>query len=312
MNTQHLNYAIEIERAGSFTKAAHNLFMAQPNLSKAVKELEEQLGYEIFERTPTGIIPTEKGCDFLVHAKRILEHIEELEALGTSKKADKQQFHISIPRGSYIAEGFTEFVSELDSGSGMDITIQETNSIQAINNVAYEKFNMGIIRYQSIYEDYFVDFIRSKQLQQELVWEFEYLVVMSKDHPLASASSIQAKDLFDYIELSHADLVIPYVDRKSMGPHEQAEDLGKHIYVFDRGCQFDLLTRVPNTYMWVSPLPEIYLEQYGLVQRKCSIPNNSYKDVLIFRNGYKFSELDKKFKSKLYLARNEVAYGKYE
>ena len=311
MNTQFFSYAIEIERTGSITKAAHNLFMAQPNLSKAIKELEKQLGYEIFERTQTGIVPTEKGRNFLVHAKSIMEHVGELEALGLEEKMDSQRFRISIPRGSYIAEGFTEFVAQLDTGQGMEITIQETNSMQAISNVAYEKFDLGIIRYQSIYENYFLDFVRSNGLSYELVWEFEYLALMSKEHPLAAAASVRAEDLFRHIELSHADLVIPYVDRRSVEPQEQTK-AGKHIYVYERGCQFDLLTRVTTTYMWVSPLPEIYLDQYGLVQRKCAIPNNSYKDVLIYRNEYEFSELDEKFKERLYCARDEVAYKQHQ
>lgn len=64
MNTQFFRYAVEIEKTGSITKAAQNLFMAQPNLSKAVKEMEEQLGYAVFERTQSGMLPTEKGRNF--------------------------------------------------------------------------------------------------------------------------------------------------------------------------------------------------------------------------------------------------------
>ena len=307
MNTLFFNYAIEIERTGSITKAAQNLFMAQPNLSKAMKELEEQLGYEIFERTPGGMIPTERGCNFLIHAKNIVEQLAEMEALGDGKRPDVQQFRISIPRGSYIANGCTEFVAELNMDLGIEVAIQETNSIQAINNVAYEKFNLGIIRYQKIYENYFLDFVKSKQLQYEPVWEFEYLAVMSEENPLAKQPEVRAEELAHYIELSHADLMIPYVDTRSMELQERSPEPGKHIYVYDRGCQFDLLTRVPATFMWVSPLPESYLENYGLVQRKCRIPNNCYKDVLIYRDGYEFGELDEKFMKKLREARDEVA-----
>lgn len=307
MNTQYFNYAIEVERTGSITKAAQSLYMAQPNLSKAMKELEEQLGYSIFVRTPGGMIPTKKGYNFLIHAKNIMQQLEQMEAIGTDKHSDIQQFRISIPRGSYIADGCTDFVAELNHERGMEITIQETNSMKAINNVAYEKFNLGIIRYQSIYENYFLDFVKSKQLIHKEIWEFEYLAVMSENHPLAKAENINADELLHYIELSHADLMIPYVDTKSMEAKDRIREEGKHIYVYDRGCQFDLLTRIPATYMWVSPLPRIYLEQYKLVQRKCSIPSNSYKDVLIFRDGYEFSELDKKFMEKLYISRDEVA-----
>lgn len=249
MNTLYFNYAIEIERTGSITKAAQNLYMAQPNLSKAMKELEEQLGYAIFERTPGGMIPTEKGRNFLIHARKIVEQLEEMEAIGDREAPDIQQFRISIPRGSYIADSCTEFVGRLNTEQGMEITIQETNSMQAINNVAYEKFNLGIIRYQSIYENYFLDFVKSKQLQYELVWEFEYLAVMSAKNPLAKESEVKADELMHCIELSHADLMIPYVDMRSMEQQERSRELGKHIYVYDRGSQFDLLTKVPSTFM---------------------------------------------------------------
>ncbi len=312
MNTRFFTYAIEIHKTGSITKAAQNLFMAQPNLSKALKELEEQLGYEIFERTSNGMLPTPKGYNFLSHAQIVLEQIEQMEAIGDDEEEDVQQFRISIPRGSYIADAFTEFVSQLDFRNSMEITIHETNSVQAINSVAHEKFNMGIIRYQSIHENYFLDYIRNKHLSYETVWEFEYLAVMSKRHPLAEESTVRADDLFQYIEISHTDLMIPYVDTRSMERQEKEKEVEKHIYVYDRGCQFDLLTRIPSTFMWVSPLPQIYLKQYDLVQRECKIPNNNYKDVLVFRKGYEPSELSEKFKEKLYASQNEVAAGIYQ
>lgn len=312
MNTRFFTYAIEIHRTGSITKAAQNLYMAQPNLSKALKELEEQLGYEIFERTSNGMLPTPKGYNFLSHAQIVLEQIEQMEAIGEDEENDVQQFRISIPRGSYIADAFTEFVAQLDHRNSMEITIHETNSVHAINSVAHEKFNMGIIRYQSIHENYFLDYIKNKHLAYETVWEFEYLAVMSKKHPLAEEPVVCADDLFQYIEISHTDLIIPYVDARSMERQEKEKEVEKHIYVYDRGCQFDLLTRIPTTYMWVSPLPQIYLEQYDLVQRKCKIPNNNYKDVLVFRKGYEPSELSEQFKEKLYASQNEVASGIYQ
>lgn len=307
MNTLHFSYAIEIERTGSITKAAQHLFMAQPNLSKALKELEEQLGYEIFERTPGGMIPTEKGSNFLIHARNIIGELEEMEAIGGEQQPDVQQLCIAIPRGSYIANGCTEFVAQLNPEFGIEVTIQETNSMQAINNVAHEKFNLGIIRYQSIYENYYLDYAKSKQLKYEPVWEFQYVAVMSKDNPMAKQPEVKADELMHYIELSHADLMIPYVDMKSMELQERPAEPGKNIYVYDRGCQFDLLTRIPSTYMWVSPIPDIYLKQYGLVQKKCNIPNNNYKDVLVYKDGYEFSQWDLKFMEKLYESRDAVA-----
>ena len=62
MNLTHLKYAVEVEKTGSITRAADNLFMGQPNLSKAIKELEQQVGIAIFRRTSRGVAPTRKGC----------------------------------------------------------------------------------------------------------------------------------------------------------------------------------------------------------------------------------------------------------
>lgn len=72
MNLHHIQYALEVERTGSITQAAENLYMNQPNLSKAIRELEEQIGYKIFNRTPKGISPTRKGEVFLLRSRKIL------------------------------------------------------------------------------------------------------------------------------------------------------------------------------------------------------------------------------------------------
>lgn len=310
MNTQLLNYAIEIERSGSITKAAQNLFMAQPNLSKALRELEDSLGYEIFERSPTGMCPTDKGSSFLAHAKNIVEQLDEISQIGKPDNHNLQKFRVSIPRGSYIAGGCTDFVAQLNPEDGMSITIQETNSIKAIHNVAYEKFNLGIIRYQEIYENYFLDYLSSKRLKYQPIWTFEYVLLMSASHPLSKKPHILEQDLSQYIEISHGDTEVPYLDSQHINALSSANN--KHIYVYERGSQFDLLTKVPSTYMWVSPLPDIYLKKFNLVQRACDWPNNVYHDILIYRNDYRFSRLDKLFQQKLFESRIEVSTKTYD
>ena len=114
MNTQHLKYVVEVERTGSITQAADNLYMAQPNLSKAIKELEDTLGISIFRRTSKGVVPTEKGAEFLVYAKRILTQLEKVEALNLPRTEERQSFSVSVPRVSYIAKAVTRFVASLD------------------------------------------------------------------------------------------------------------------------------------------------------------------------------------------------------
>lgn len=311
MNTLHLKYALEIEKTGSISQAAQNLFMAQPNLSKAIKDLENELGYVIFKRTSSGVIATEKGAEFLYHTKKAMEQIEEIEKLAGKRGSENRQFKISIPRGSYIANGFTEFVASLEMTDGMDITINETNTLKTISNVADRGYNMGIIRYQISDEEIFRSRIKSNHLEQETIWEFEYVLVMSKHHPLATKEKICEEDLQDYVKITHADIEIPHERKRVSDSEEGRINSEKTIYVYERGSQFDLLANVPTTYMWVSPIPDSYLEKNNLVQRACKNGNNRYKDVLIYRQDYKLGDFDKLFQNKIYESKVEVASAKY-
>lgn len=307
MNTLYLKYVLEVEQSGSISQAAKNLFMAQPNLSKAIKDLESELGYNIFTRTHGGVMVTEKGAEFLYHARKMMEQVAEIEKLSSRIDEQSKQFKISIPRGSYIANGFTAFVAELEIPYGIDITINETNALQTISNVADRGYNMGIIRYQLSDEGFFKSRLKNNKLEQETIWEFEYVLVMSKEHPLAEKEKICVEDLQDYMKITHGDIEIFHTQNEEV----REEHSKKTIYVYERGSQFDLLANVPTTYMWVSPIPNSYLEKNGLVQRACKAKNNRYKDVLIYRQDYRLGEYDKLFQKKIYESKVEVASAKY-
>jgi DNA-binding transcriptional LysR family regulator len=234
-----------------------------------------------------------------------------MEALYISNDEVKQRFNIAIPRGSYISTAFTRFAAELDSEQEIDIDIKETNSIQTISDVANGDYNLGIIRYQTIHEQYFLDFLLSKELDFDPIWEFEYLALMSKKHPLASMAELSYHSLSCYTEIVHGDLGVPYLSEKEAKKQQMGERLKKSIYVYERGSQFDLLSQVPTTYMWVSPIPEIWLTRFDLVQRKCRETGQKYKDVLIYSKNYNFTQLDRRYLDKLYESKNEVAFKKY-
>jgi DNA-binding transcriptional LysR family regulator len=312
MNTQHLKYVIEVERTCSITQAAENLYMGQPSLSKAIKELEDSLGFTIFERTSKGVTPTQKGIKFISYARNVLNQIDKMEALSDSVDLDVQNFNISIPRGSYIADAITNFISELDQSKGLQVNVQETNSIQVINNIIDGPFNLGIIRYQTEYENYFVDFLSEKNLRFEPIWEFEYLVLMSEKHPLANNEKLEYKELKQYTEIVHGDNSIPYLMQGSTSKPDAATKSSKCIYVYERCSQYDLLSTIPSTYMWVSPIPDKWLSRYQLVQRKCKASGQRYKDVVIYPKDYKFTELDRRFIDKLSEAKNEVTFKDYK
>lgn len=277
--------------------------MAQPNLSKAIKELEKEVGFTIFKRTSTGVRPTEEGSEFLYHAKNITNQLSAVKRISQRTGSEKLKYKISIPRGSYIANGFTTFVSELKLEKGMEVTVNETNDIGTISNVVDHGYNIGIIRYQVINEDYFITMLKNNHLSYETLWEFEYVLVMSKKHPLAEKKEICIDDLKEYTKITHGDIDLPH-DRHNKERRHNSRNV---IYVYERGSQFDLLTNVPTTYMWVSPIPQSMLDKNQLVQRVCKAEDNLYKDVMIFREDYKLNEYDVLFQKKLYESKVEVS-----
>ena len=258
MNTQYLTYALEVERVGSISQAAQNLYIAQPNLSKSIKDLEKELGFTLFKRTSNGVQVTEAGSEFLYHAKQIAEQLNAISRIQNHSGNGKLYYKLSIPRGSYIAEGFTSFIAELEAEKGMEITLNETNSLGTIANVSDRGYNVGIIRYPVSDEAYFLSMLKNNHLQHEIVWEFEYVLVMSLEHPLAKKEEITVSDLQNYIQISHGD--INFHQEKNANSKKK-EEHNKIIYVYERGSQFDLLANVPTTYMWVSPIPKHILEK---------------------------------------------------
>lgn len=298
MNILHIKYAVEVAKAGSLNKAAEKLLTAAPNVSRAIKDLESDIGITIFERTAKGMELTPDGEEFINYAKGILNQIEEVEAFYKSGSAKKQKFSISVPRACYISEAFAQFSKSLTKDSA-EIFYKETNSQRTIRNILENGYKLGIIRYAENYDKYFKAMLEEKGLCYELVTEFSYSLIMSAENPLAKKETVTFDDLTDYIEIAHADPYVPSMPLSKVVKEELPDNINRRIFIFERASQFDLLSNNPETFMWVSPAPEKLLKRYGLVQKKCVDNKKIYKDVLIYKNGYKLSSLDREFITEL-------------
>ena len=295
MNILHLKYAVEVAKTRSISKAAENLYMGQPNLSRAIKELEESLGITIFRLTTKGISITPDGEEFLQYARQIVQKVEEVEQIYQNGRQKKQTFSVSVPRASYLSFAMADFSRCMKKGSPAEFYYCETNPMNTINSVVREDFNLGIVRFQSSYEKYFSDLFKDKKLTSNTIAEFSYSMIISKNDPLANKDSVCLDDLADYIEVCHSDPYVPSVPAIDVRKSELTEFVERRIFVYERGTQFVLLGNVPETFMWVSPVPQQLLDSYGLVQLKVRGAERLYKDVLIYRRDYRLSDYDKEF-----------------
>ena len=298
MNLLHMKHAIEVAKSGSLSKASEVLLIAAPNISRSIKELETDLGITIFDRTQNGMKLTPEGEEFINIARGILGQIEEVEKFYKTGEPQKQKFSISVPRACYISEAFANFSKSLTNDAA-EVFYKETNSQRTIHNMLNHDYNLGIIRYAENYDVYFKSMLEEKGFQYEMVTEFTYSLIMNEDNPLAKKDEITFDDLTDYIEIAHADPYVPSMPLSRVVKEELPDNINRRIFIFERASQFDLLSHNAETFMWVSPVPEKLLDRYNLVQRKCSDNKKIYKDVLIYKNGYKLSKLDRQFITEL-------------
>ena len=266
--------------------------MSQPNLSKALKELEETCGFRIFARTGAGMLPTRKGEEFLLHAKNVLEQMDAMDALYQGHNRSTAYLSVAMPRASYIAHALTEFVNGLDARGGVELNIRETNTAEVVRDVLGREVDIGVARFSVENQNRFLGDLDEQQLHYLLYFKFRHVVILSKRHPLANETVICKAQLKPYVEISHGDTAQPNA------PEESSPDGSldrRRIRVYERGSQFDLLACSPFTYMWVSPMPKEELERQGLTQLVCEDETAEYQDALIYLKGYKLNRWEQAF-----------------
>ena len=250
MNILHMKYAVEVARLGSLNKAAEVLLVAQPNISRSIKELEADLGISIFNRSAKGMDLTPEGEEFIGYAQSILKQIDDVELLYKKDAPKKQKLSVSVPRACYISDAFAEFSKSI-GGAPAEIVYKETNSQRTINNVLNNDYRMGIIRYAENYDKFFKEMLEEKGLSYETVAEFSYVLIMNRESPLAEKEEITFDDLVPYIEIAPADPYVPSMPLAKVVKEELPDNIERRIFVFERASQLDLLAEnadIPTRY----------------------------------------------------------------
>ena len=304
ISVKQMKYAVEIARCGSINQASQNLYVTQSSLSKAMKELENVLGYAVFQRGPGGTKVTKEGRDFLKTAEEIMFKLDVLERQTQLRNEQRASMNISIPRATYITYAFTEFFKKIQDLEQIQINFSETNSGEAVDNILYHGFQLGIIRYPDILEENTIQMLQQKRLRFRRIWTFDYMLLVSRESKLAARSEIHPGDLKGYTELLHGDVNTTFLPERAADSDE--EEQGKRIYLYERGSQFDFLSNVPTTYMWVSPLPEKVLKQHELVQIPCPDNRYRYNDILIYHEDYPFGGYAEQFYNILLQTKDKI------
>ena len=288
MNLQYLRYALEISRTGSISKAAENLSVAQPNLSRAVKELESALGISIFERTRTGMAVTPEGEQLLSAGERILREVGELETMFDGESAPRRTLSVISTPAAYTAHAFVSFCAALPNDERIETRFCEGSLNEICDAVLQGTSKLGIIRIPLHFEKYYADKLAAKELKFETVLDFSPVFLAGLGSPLAG---------WDTVSLKAVESVYPVVSPEALPAEEESEGKdppSKEITVTDRATAYSLLANDPSLCLLASPMPSSLAAQMGLIQRP-AVKGTLYRDLLICRKDYRLTDTDEAF-----------------
>lgn len=238
MTLQQLKYVITISKSGSMHTAADELFITQPNLSKAIKDLELEMGITIFNRTNKGVLLTDDGTKFLSYARQVVEQANLLEDIYKNKESIKRIFAISSQHYGFVVNAFVNLVETLGKDT-YEFSLRECKTYDVINDVKDGRSELGVIYFSRFNSEIMKKVISSNGLSYEFLFEAKPHVLLSKNHPLANKERLTLDDLDAYPRLSY-DQGLNNSFYYSEEPHA-LESVSKAIVVSDRATLFNIL-----------------------------------------------------------------------
>ena len=194
MTLQQLKYVIEVAEKGSITEAAKALFIAQPSLSSAIHELEEETGTTIFMRSNRGILITPEGTEFLGYARQVVQQAALIEDKYIAHSASKQRFCVSTQHYSFTSSAFVELV-RAQGGKSYEFILREGKTHDTINDVRTLRSEMGVIYLCAFNEAVILKLLREANLVFSELFAARPHIFVGRNNPLAGRSVVTLEDL---------------------------------------------------------------------------------------------------------------------
>ena len=201
MTLQQLQYAVTVASVGTITEAAERLYITQPSLTTAIRELEKEMNLTIFIRSNRGVAVSKEGEVFLGYARQILEQTELLKEKYTNERQWGRNFCVSTQHYSFAVNAFVELIQKY-AGEEYDFNLRETQTYEIIEDVALMKSELGILYLDDENKNVITKALREKELVFTPLFEAKPHVFISSAHPLATKKKVDWDDLSPYPYLS--------------------------------------------------------------------------------------------------------------
>lgn len=202
MRIQQLEYLERIIEAGSINEAAKRLFLTQPSLSNAVKELENEMGIQIFQRSSGGISLTAEGREFMTYSKQILDQVNLMNERYKNGQQRKQSFSVSAQHYAFVVHAFVELIKSVNANE-YQFTLRETETQNIFNDLAQFKSELGILYTNGFNQKIMQRLFKENNLVFTPLFVAKPHIFVSRYNPLTSKSSVNLSDLEDYPYLSY-------------------------------------------------------------------------------------------------------------
>lgn len=201
MTLQQIYYVLTISEHGSMNKAAEALFISQPTLTSAVRELESELGITVFRRSGKGTELTTEGEEFLIYARQLYQQYELINEKYTDPSNVKRRFGVSSQHYSFTVKAFVETVKQFDMQK-YEFAMREVQTLEVIRDVSSLKSEIGILYINDFNQRVMNKILRDNELEFHKLIDCKAYVYIWKNHPLAKNESISFDELRDYPCLS--------------------------------------------------------------------------------------------------------------
>lgn len=238
MTLQQLKYVVMVAETGNISEAARKLYISQPSLTNAIRDLEKEMQISIFDRTNKGVIVSNEGDVFLAYARQVLEQANLLENKFLGKAEQKPRFSVSCQHYSFAVDAFVDVIKTFGADE-YDFTLRETQTYEIIEDVSRMKSEIGILYFSSKNREVLEKLIKQHELQCERLFMAKPHVFISSAHPLAQKEEVYLEDLEDYPYLSfeQGDYNSFYFSEEILS----TLDHKKNIKVRDRATLFNLV-----------------------------------------------------------------------
>lgn len=202
MTIQQLRYLIAVVNSGSINEAAKSLYISQPTLSKSIKDLEKEMGINIFTRTSRGISLSSDGAEFLSYARQVVEQVELMENRYLDKPYQEQLLSVSTQHYSFSVDAMVKMIDKY-GGEKYQFSLKESRTFEIIDDVKDLKSEIGILYMNQFNERILSQLLKENQLEFTPLFTAKPHVFISRENPLASNRAVNIEDLDKYPRLSY-------------------------------------------------------------------------------------------------------------